>query len=162
MTDTTDDHDVSFAAAAFAAALPPFAYRPDQQRAPRRHRRAPAALAVTATAATVAIVTTVVMAGGGGTPAAWSATPKTLSSSAATKLDRGVPRRQAAGDARRPPERERDQPRSLVASEQSTSRPAAPSRAVAAARAASSDTRVESRTDPGRPRLAAIGDLPSS
>jgi hypothetical protein len=87
ITDTTDDHDVSFAAAAFAAALPPVPFRPDQRRAPHRHRRAPAALAATATAATVAVVATVVMGGGGGTQAAWSATPRTLSSSASSKLD---------------------------------------------------------------------------
>jgi hypothetical protein len=83
-----DDHDVAFAATAFGAALPSIEYRPDARRAPRPPRRTPTALAATAAVVTAAVVTTVVLTGGGNTPAAWSATPKALSSSASTQMDR--------------------------------------------------------------------------
>ncbi len=86
--DNINDHDVTFAATAFAAALPSLEFRPNAPRAPRRSRRGPAAIAASvATLTAVAITTTAVMSTGGNAPAAWSATPKHLSSIATSHMD---------------------------------------------------------------------------
>ena len=84
----TDDHDLNFAASAFAAALPTVEFRPDAHAAPRRHRRGALTLtAAVATAAAVAVTTTAVLSSGSNAPSAWSATPKHLSSSASEQID---------------------------------------------------------------------------